>query len=279
MQKLAIFDIDGTIAVKGVLPESVVEGLRHIQELGFTTTVSTGRGYFRAKEALGKHFDTVIEPDSLMIVEHGTKIVDAKGNVVKADYFKENELDHIVDFTRANSHITRLLWFSSPDPKKKIQVWCQDEAEIAEETKKRGYYADVFHSTYEELRKRLSLEPVSNVSVKLKDYVVVENLKLRFTRSDIDTIFQDKMMEFVGNLADKAKAVEYLAQHYRASVGDTLVAGNAINDVDMLNLAAGKRILVGENENLGGIFQHLTNPEQVIQVSSPEELGHYLQKL
>ena len=52
-QKLAIFDIDGTIALKSSVSEAVVEGMRHLRSLGFLTTFSTGRGYVRAKAVLG----------------------------------------------------------------------------------------------------------------------------------------------------------------------------------------------------------------------------------
>jgi len=279
MQKLAVFDIDGTITQDGVVPESIEGGFAHLRELGYITTVSTGRGYVRAREALGKHFDAVVVPDSLMIVEHGTKIVDAKGNVIEANYLQQNELDHIVDFTRVNSDITRLVWFNPPQAGSRVQVWCQEKEDVAAEMQKRGHYADVFTCSYKELRERLSQQSLSNVSVKLKDYVVVENLKLHFTRSEIDTIFQDKMMEFVRNVADKAKAVEHIAAHLAVNFENILVAGNAINDVDMLNLGVGKRILVGEKDGANSVFKYLTAPETVVQVDSPEALGLYLQKL
>ena len=53
-ENIAAFDIDGTIAEKGVVPKSVIEGIEHLHKKGYITTVSTGRGYTRLKEALGK---------------------------------------------------------------------------------------------------------------------------------------------------------------------------------------------------------------------------------
>ncbi len=277
--KLALFDIDGTIALHGIIPESVITGLKHIQTLGFLTTISTGRGYIRAKEALGKHFDTIISPESLIIIEHGTKIVDRNGKVVYADYFKPNEIDHIIDFSRTNAEMIKLLWFVSPDPQRRVQVWCEDPGNIENEIKKRGHYAEVFHCSFEELKERLLEYPISNVSAKLEDYVKVENLKLRFTRSEINIIFQDGMMEYIRNIADKSKAVLYLEKHHNIAVADMLVAGNAINDVDMLNLSAGRRILVGKDESLITVLGLLVSPDKIIRVESPEDLGVYLQKI
>lgn len=277
--KLAIFDIDGTIAVHGAIPESVISGLKHIQSLGFVTTVSTGRNYVRAKDALGENFETVIAPDALIIIEQGTKIVDREGNVVRADYFHPNELDHVIDFSRVNQAMVRLVWFTSPDPAQKVQIWCKYPEDIEKENERRGAYADLFHCSFEELRERMAAFPISNVSAKLESFIAVENLKLHFTRSEIDIVFQDTMMEFIRNIADKSKAVLFLEQHHGIAVKDMLVAGNAINDVDMLNLAAGRRILVGSGPGTDIVIGHLTGPEEVIRVGSPEELGAYLQTI
>jgi HAD superfamily hydrolase (TIGR01484 family) len=279
MNKLAIFDIDGTIAVHGTIPQSIVRGFEHIQSLGFLTTVSTGRSYVRMKEALGEHFDTIISPDSLIIIEQGSKIVDPNGAVIRADYFQPNEIEHVVAFSRSNIDMIKLLWFTSPDSTQPVQVWCKRPEDLAAETAKRGHYADVFHCSFDELHERLSEYPVSNVSAKLEDFIRVENLKLHFTRSEIDTIFQDSMMEFVRNISDKAKAIRFLETHHDIEIKDMLVAGNAINDVDMLNLQAGRRILVGDSAATEIIVGHLRDANEVTRVDSPEKLGVYLQGL
>ncbi len=276
-RKLALFDIDGTIALHGVIPPSVITGLKHIQSLGYLTTVATGRSYVRAKEVLGENFNTIISPDSLIIIEHGTKIVDRNGSVVRADYFEPNEIEHVVAFTKANADMIKLVWFAPPDVTVPAQVWCKRPEDIEAETKKRGHYAEIFHSSFDELQRRLSVYPVSDVSARLEDYVHVENLKLHFTRSGIDVIFQDSTMEFIRNIADKAKAILFLEEHHHIAVENMLVAGNAINDVDMLNLKAGKRILVGEGESMKTVLGHLTVADEVIRVASPEALGFYLQ--
>lgn len=105
INSLALFDVDGTIAINGKIPEEVIKGIRHLRNIGYVTTISTGRGYIRAKEALGPLFDEVVSPEALMIIEHGSKIVNSSGEVIFADYFDEAEIDHIVDFTRANIDI------------------------------------------------------------------------------------------------------------------------------------------------------------------------------
>lgn len=280
--KLAIFDIDGTIRDSNGVPQSVVDGLKHLQEIGFFTTISTGRGYVRAKELLGEVFESVVAPHALVIVEHGTKIVDREGNIIVADFFQENELEHIVDFLRANIGMVDQVRFWSTDPKQPIQVWIPSKEgldEARDMLDRKGYHPEIFCCSYEELLERLIVASPSNISAKLKSYVVVENLKLHFTRSETDTIFQDGIMEFVRNIADKGKAIQYLEKHHDVAVSDMLIAGNAINDVDMLNLDAGIRILVGPDETIHTVLGYVKEPDTVVRVQSVEELGHYLQSL
>lgn len=277
--KLAIFDIDGTIAVHGEIPASVIEGIKHLHSLGCLTTVSTGRGYIRLKEALGEHFETVVSPEALIIAEHGTKIIDREGGVVFGEFFSEREIDHVVDFTRANIGLFRLVWFNPEDVHRKVQVWCQDESYVDEEVAKRGHYADVFYSSLGELEELLLKERLTNVTLKLKDYIKVENLKLSFTRTDTNVLFQDGNMEFVKSNTNKGLAVRYIADKLKVEPKDILVAGNAINDVEMLDANSGIAVLVSTGDDRQTILSYLSNPEQIVTVDNPSEFGRYLSTL
>jgi hydroxymethylpyrimidine pyrophosphatase-like HAD family hydrolase len=87
------------------------------------------------------------------------------------------------------------------------------------------------------------------------------------------------MMEFIRNISDKAKAVAYLGEHHDIPVEKMIVAGNAINDVDMLNLPAMQRILVGSGTASDAVFKQISNTSEIIRIDSPDALGLYLQKL
>lgn len=276
---LALFDVDGTISEHGEIPKEVIKGIRHLKDMGYVTTISTGRGYVRAKEALGPLFDEIVASEALMIVEHGSKIVNREGEVIFANYFEPAEIDHIVDFTRANIDLYRLMWFNPSDLTRKVQVWCYSHDELESEIQKRGHYADVFSDSISDLRDRLLEQPVSNVTLKLKDYVKVENLKLHFTRTSTNVIFVDGNMEFIRNSVDKAIAVAYLLKEYGLEESSLLLAGNAINDVEMLNVEASKRILVGSGEMSDTVLSYLEKQDEVIRLNTPVDLGNYLSSL
>jgi HAD superfamily hydrolase (TIGR01484 family) len=274
--KLAIFDIDGTIANKGVIPPEVISGIKHLHDIGCITSISTGRGYVRLREVFGDNFDNLISPQSLIIIEHGTKIVDHDGNIIIADYFKDSEIEHVVDFLRANIGIFKLVWFNPIDVTKKIPVWCADEKDVQAETQKRGHYADVFTCSIGELEESLLKQKLTNISLKLKDYVKVENLKLSFTRTDTNIIFQDGNMEFIKNNINKGLALAEVLRKLNIDSSELLIAGNAINDVEMLDYEAGYKILVSKGEDRATILSYLSSPESIIKVDTPEELGHFL---
>lgn len=278
-RKLAIFDIDGTIAVKGKIPPSVIEGLKHLNRIGYLTTVSTGRGYIRMKSALGEHFEEVISPDALIILEHGTKITHRDGRVVQADYFSDAEKDHFVEFIQANQAMVRYASYILPDPEAKMQIWAKEAEGVEALVHDRGAFSDVFHCSYDELKERLRRQEISHILAKLEDFVIVENLKLRFTRSKMDLIFMDTFMQFVGSLSDKAKAIAYLDEFHEVKVADMLIAGNGINDVDMLNMDAGQRVLVGTDNQAETVIGYIKNQGNIIRVDSPAALGDYLQTL
>jgi HAD superfamily hydrolase (TIGR01484 family) len=274
--KLAIFDVDGTIAEHGSVPQSVIDGIRHLQSWGCITTVSTGRGYIRLKEMLGDHFDTIISPEALLILEHGTKITDRTGQVIFGEFFSDREIDHVVDFTRSNVSLFKLVWYNPEDASEKVQVCCLDERDLDGETQKRGHYANVFTCSIGELEELLLKQHLTNVTLKLKDYVKVENLKLAFTRTDTNVIFQDGNMEFVKSNINKGLAVDYVAKHLQINSDDILTAGNAINDIEMLDAGSGITVLVGNQQNRETILSYLSNQSEIVSVESPEELGNYL---
>ncbi|TAH32473.1 HAD family phosphatase [Candidatus Saccharibacteria bacterium] len=277
--KLAIFDIDGTIARKGVVLPEAVEGFKHLHELGCLTTVSTGRGYRRLRDVLGKDFGTIVSEDTPIIVEHGTKIVNQDGSLVFGEFFSETEIEHIVDFIRANIELFKFAWINPNDVTKKGQVWCTEQVYVQPETENRGHFANVFHAPLGEFRALLLAEPLSCVTMRLKDHVKVENLKLKLTKTDTHLIFQDGNMEFVKANINKGLAVLYTAKTVGFATEDILVAGNAINDIEMLDLGVGTSILVSPPDERSAILAYLSSPESIVTVSTPEDLGKYLSSL
>jgi HAD superfamily hydrolase (TIGR01484 family) len=277
--KLAIFDIDGTIAQHQIIPDSVLIGLAHLQDLDCITTISSWRSFNRVKHLFGNKYDQIISPKALLIVEHGTKIVDRSGRTIFGEYFSEQEKEHIIDFTRANVDICLFAAFDYENGNERTQIYCFYEEDVARIRLDRGHYADVTYASMGELKAIIMDQPITNISIRLKEHVVVQNLKLALTRSATTIIFQDGWMEFIKNNINKGLAVLYLEKKLSLTHDDLLLAGNAINDVEMLNISAARGIIVGSSEQRQEILQYLHAPDTIIGVDSPGELGHYLQTI
>lgn len=247
--QLAVFDVDGTIKslrMKNV-PAEVLSGITNLHKLGTITTVCTGRPYVRLKEALGESFDTIISDDAMIAVEHGAKIVDKAGNVIVESAFDNDDIEKFIEFTGLNLDLVKFLAFNPGDISRKTQIWCPNPNDVEELTRNRSWYADVRSGSLVDVKELLYAQPISNVTIKTQDHIKVENLKIEFTGGSIKAIFQDGAIEYMKSKVNKARAIHFMRKHFGILEGNLLVAGNAINDIDMLNMKAGHRILVGED--------------------------------
>lgn len=279
MPKLAIFDFDGTIAKHAKISKQIPEGFQHLQQQGCITTISTGRSYVRLKDLLGDQFEKLISPNALIMLEHGTKIVKRDGTLVFGEFFSDAEIEHIVDFLRSNISIFKFVAFSPVDVHQKVQIWCAEENTIREESDYRGRYAELFTCPIGELKTKLLDEKLTSISLKLQDHIQVENLKLTLTKTETNLMFQDGNMEFLKSNINKGLSVLYVLRELGIKRDDLLLAGNAINDVEMLDMDAAMSILVGPEDYRKSILEYMSEPERIIGIDSPEELGKLLQTL
>jgi hydroxymethylpyrimidine pyrophosphatase-like HAD family hydrolase len=86
-------------------------------------------------------------------------------------------------------------------------------------------------------------------------------------------------MEFIKSNMNKGLAVEYVGKHLKVKPIDTLTAGNAINDIEMLDAGSGMTILVGSETDRSTILSYLSNTNEIVMIDNPEKLGEYLSEL
>jgi len=282
LPQMAIFDIDGTITAphSNVVPDEIIRGFEHLRTHGVITTISTGRPYVRMKEALGEHFDSIIDDKALISVEHGAKIVDKWGKVIVESEFTAKDIDKLIEFTGLNIDMVQFLAYYPADLSKKAQIWCPEPGDAEGIREKRSYYADVYSGSLIDVKEHLNTQPISSVFIKLKSFIHVENLKLEFTGGSIKAIFQDGALEYMKSKVTKARAISYICKYFGIYEHNILVAGNAMNDVDMLNMETKYRILVGpETKERETILGYMYAPGLLTYVDTPEDLGRFLQAL
>lgn len=282
LPQMAIFDIDGTITAphSSTIPDEVIRGFEHLREHGVITTISTGRPYVRMKETLGEHFDKIIGDKALISVEHGSKIVDKWGKVIVESEFTPADIAKLTEFTGLNIDMVQFLGFSPGDLTRKTQIWCPEPSDVEATREQRGHYADVYTASLIDVKEQLSSQPVSSVSLKLKSFIHVENLKLEFTGGAIKAVFQDGALDYMKSKVSKARAISYMCKYFGIYERNILVAGNAMNDVDMLNMETKYRILVGpEGKERDTILGYVYAPDRLTYVETPDDLGRFLKTL
>jgi HAD superfamily hydrolase (TIGR01484 family) len=282
LPQMAVFDIDGTIAMGhgGEISEEVVRGFEHLRKHGTITTISTGRSYVRMKEALGEHFENIIDDKALISVEHGAKIVDKWGKVIVESEFNEKDIDKLIEFTGLNIDMVQLLAFYPADLNRKAQIWCPEPSDVETTREQRGYYADVYSGSLIDVKEHLKKQPISSVTIKLKSFIHVENLKIEFTGGSIKAVFQDGALEYMKSKVSKARAISYMCKYFGIYEHNILVAGNAMNDVDMLNMETKYRVLVGpDSKERDTILGYVYAPKLLTYMDTPEDLGRFLQTL
>jgi len=282
LPQMAVFDIDGTItaAHSSSISDEVIRGFKHLREHGVITTISTGRSYVRMKETLGEHFDTIIGDKALISVEHGAKIVDKWGKVVVESEFTPKDIDKLTEFTGLNIDMVQFLAFYPADLSRKAQIWCPEPSDVEKTRQERGHYADVYAGSLIDVKEHLNKQLISSVSIKLKSFIHVENLKIEFTGGSIKAVFQDGALEYMKSKVSKARAISYMCKYFGIYEHNILVAGNAMNDVDMLNMETKYRILVGpDSKERETILGYTYAPERLTYIDTPDDLGRFLQTL
>jgi hydroxymethylpyrimidine pyrophosphatase-like HAD family hydrolase len=229
------------------------------------------------RKVLGKRYDEIVSDDAYLVLEHGAKIVDRKGNVVFMEEFGPDELTHVHDFIRANIETIDEIWFGVPDPSRKLQYWVESPQKIEKIQAKYPNHADVFTCSLGELKERFHAQPISNIEARGRSHVQPGNMKLHFTRSNLDMNMNTAgIFGFFMNNTNKGLAVRYAINKLNIPMKNVLVAANGINDVEMLDLDVGRRVLVGPVNERDEIKGYLSSVNELVEVESPEALGSYL---
>ena len=74
MRKVLFFDIDGTLAIHGHIPESNKKALEALQEKGYDTFICTGRAPYYAENLFGKLVSGIISCNGRYISYRGEKL-------------------------------------------------------------------------------------------------------------------------------------------------------------------------------------------------------------
>lgn len=94
MRKVLFFDIDGTLAIHGHIPESNKKALEALKEKGYDTFVCTGRAPYYAENLFGKLVSGIISCNGRYISYKGEKLHGVPFTPVEVEELKK-KLDNL----------------------------------------------------------------------------------------------------------------------------------------------------------------------------------------
>lgn len=211
MNKIFFFDIDGTLAVHGKIPQSNIEALNKLKELGYPTFICTGRAGFYAKNLFKDLVSGYIACNGRYIIYNNEKLLGVNF-----------DKDALKDILHRFDQIDCGCMLVSDDYSIPYHLNDQEIEGIIKDYGKN-------HVTYE----RFDL-PVYTFDIFYKDLVHRDKIIEEF--KDL-IIFNDH--GGVGNgdcstLAwDKGNAIAYLLEYFNISKDHAYAFGDGYNDIPM----------------------------------------------
>lgn len=265
--RFGVFDIDGTLKTAQEVPLPVIEGFARLWANDVTTTVMTGRGYLRMREILGQAFSRLISPRTPIGLEGGARIINYEGE--RNEYYFPLASDEIQAALRlCTLGETKFLAYYPEDPTHPRPVLWTPTAALAAGYQKYSYFADIVQEPVVKLEARMIKDRPCMLAIAPQNAQYTQ----RFVEEGLNATLNVVEINVTPQGVDKASGVRLIADHLDLPLSRTMVAGNGLNDLPMLNIAKlAKRVMVGEA--LSGM---ITLPFD--QVSNPEGLGYYLQE-
>ena len=209
MSKIFFFDIDGTLAMRGMIPEGNLEMLDDLKAKGYKTFICTGRVVSYAKKLFGQHVTGYIGCNG--------RYIDENNECLYGKSFSEEELNNLISrfkalkigYTFAAKEIT---YYENLSEEEEINLHKQygDKVKPLSECNEPLYTFDLFFEKY-----RLQ---------ELIDYFKGEIILNDHHNGSADCT----TVSF-----DKGSAIKYLLEYYHIDHSDSYAFGDGYNDVYM----------------------------------------------
>lgn len=252
-------DIDGVMAVDGVLNPTVVAELVRLQGEGALCTVATGRGYYRYLRCIEGKFT----PNFPIIVENGGRICTPQGQTLYTHPVSAATCQEVKQFM--TPQYVRGMGFIQLDdnlfvnleypPKQENPGAFLPKEHVAAEYEYLSEFLNHLHRTRCCV---IAFLPSPGMHVPFPSSV-------NWTRNDHNYMVMEQGIS-------KAFALRQLCELHRIPFDRVLIAGNDYNDIELFSLPAHWRIAVGEScEELQTLATQT--------VATPNAFGNLLRQL
>lgn len=266
MKKIAFFDLDGTLKLKGQGVSNVL--LNYLMSLWsseISTTLITGKSYLGLVNCLKDDLKSIIHPGLCIGVENGSKAVTIDGNLIYSKVFSVSDLLLLSKFLESNLENIAFLAFSRGDKIAKGSIWVFDNEYLEFVNNKYREYFDIVSVKVSDFMQKFQGLNTGMFSVKAKSLIDTSSLL-----DDFEVSTNEGYININPKTVNKAFFVTELANMHKLKLKDLIVVGNDSNDFPMFKLDVGRKIFVlTEHEKASLEFGDLVfceSPEGLIEV-------------
>ncbi len=229
--KLFVFDIDGTLTIKGrEIPFNLQNTLRAMQRSGKLCTVATGNSYIQFLLKYGAQF----VPNTYMILENGARIGDIYEKYLFQDELSQDILD-ATDYIIENNDLLYIGYYRGLAQK---YTFYTKEKELYPSL---GYMTDeIIFDKSKFIKKINDLKPARIVfGIKSGEVILPVDYKA-------NCIPNMNTYEVTNLGTTKGESVKILAKKLGLGMEDIAVIGNGYNDIALFELDVSTKIYVGD---------------------------------
>lgn len=211
MKKIFFFDIDGTLAIRGKIPQNHITALQLLKDKGYLTFICTGRAVYYAKNLFGDLVSGYIACNGRYISYLNQKL--------HGENFSKEEIEHYKKkFKKLNcgclwvsDHLSYPMNLTEKEINTVIEEYGQDHITF-DDQKLEFYTFDIIYQ---------NLEHLAQITDAFKDELIINDHGGQGS-CDCSTI-----------RFDKGSAIAYLLKYFNLSKKDAYAFGDGFNDQAM----------------------------------------------
>lgn len=227
-KKILFVDLDGTLLTdtKDITPENL-EAIHEATALGHAVVVTTGRPLY----------STVRQLEKLGMTKPGCYAITSNGALIYNAHTKET-----IFRTGVSRDCLREAFDEAYKYEVHPQTYSNDGVLCEHDTPELQYYAKsnvIRYDVVEDVAQALDFDPIKMLFIDLRDRNKLERFREHMEpwskAHHIDMFFScDQYLEFLPEGINKGSGIRWLCNYLQVSLDNTLAAGDAENDITML---------------------------------------------
>lgn len=233
MKKLIICDMSGIASTHGINNDELLNCLNTLEN--FNCSFCTGKGYFGGYETLKN-----VKMKVPFICENGSVLVDKNGKIIFNDCMKPDSVESLI---RTISNKFNFEFLAYVDLKTHKYKFLKGSKKLTEDLTQPWFYSEEIYDDVNEFILNIDLNNVCRITTRglecdfEAEYDIFSGFHVVVSENEFHSICNSK--------TNKGFGVIQLVKYCNLDLGDVVIIGNDMNDIDMFKLNCGLKIATG----------------------------------